>query len=77
VATPQDFKDAGANPNRIGQECIGRSLGALRKNEKYTGRGCDWCAYGLFRGPWIVVMPDGQEVGSFPLADATAKGSAA
>lgn len=54
IATLQDFADAGANYERAGQECIGRHLGALSKDtpkEKYTGRGCDWTAYGLFRGP--------------------------
>lgn len=29
----------------IEQECIGRHI---------AGVGCNWAAYGLFRGPWIV-----------------------
>jgi hypothetical protein len=33
----------------IEQECIGRYL---------PGRGCNWCAYGLFRGPHFVVRGD-------------------
>lgn len=64
VASIQDFIDAGADPALAGQECIGRSLGALSptaKRNKYGqgvgSRGCDWCAYGLFRGPWAIVMP--------------------
>ena len=76
VATARDFKDAGADPNRIGQECIGRHLGALsgKKPTKDGGRslasrGCDWCAYGLFRGPWLIDLPNGKTVGSFPLAE--------
>lgn len=61
-ATAQDFKGAGADPNRVGQECIGRSLGALRQpagpsGRNRGGRGCDWTAYGLFGGPWTVVVP--------------------
>ena len=58
----------------LGQECIGRVLGALsgtvEDGQRYRGRGrgCDWCAYGLFRGPWFIVLPDGREVGSFPIA---------
>lgn len=68
IATPQDFIDAGADPQLVGQECIGRSLGALAKPEPTNERGCNWCAYGLFRGPWIIVLPDGKEVGSFKLA---------
>lgn len=57
VATPADFPH---DPHRIGQECAGRH---------HAGRGCDWAAYGLISGPWFVTMPDGSEVGSFPLAD--------
>ncbi|MYR93061.1 MULTISPECIES: VVA0879 family protein [unclassified Streptomyces] len=49
----------------LGQECIGRTLGALGQG---SSRGCDWAAYGLFRGPWEVVMPDGHSAWSFPLA---------
>lgn len=33
----------------IEQECIGRYL---------EGRGCDWCAYGLFKGPFFVMRAD-------------------
>lgn len=60
----------------LGQECIGRTLGALtmpaeawkREVAAGRGRGCDWCAYGLIRGPLIVEVPseDGtREVASF------------
>lgn len=55
---------------KAGQECIGRSLGALE--EDYQGRGCDWAAYGLIPGPWTVVMLDGKEIRSFELAPAEA-----
>ena len=58
----------------LGQECIGRVLGALHgtvaDGANYKGRGCDWCAYGLFRGPWFIILPNGREVGSFPIAPA-------
>lgn len=73
VASVQDFIDAGAKTGRVGQECIGRSLGALKREQPkggYKDRGCDWCAYGLFRGPMFVVMPDGREVASFRIAPA-------
>lgn len=77
VATAREFIAAAAlGASLVGQECIGRQLGALDKTGKpYTGRGCDWAAYGLFHGPWEVVMPgqDGQpeySVWSFPLAPA-------
>jgi hypothetical protein len=58
----------------MGQECIGRVMGALTgtvaDGQAYTGRGCDWCAYGLFRGPWFVTLANGREIGSFPIAPA-------
>jgi hypothetical protein len=46
----------------LGQECIGRTLGALSKKEKNWDarrkkgevRGCDWAAYGLFHGPDVI-----------------------
>ena len=72
VATPQDFRDADADPNRIGQECIGRSLGALADGAK---RGCDWTAYGLIGGPWSVTVkgPKGERsIFSFALAEVSA-----
>ena len=73
VACAQDFIDADRDPNRVGQECIGRSLGALNCEQPkggYKGRGCDWCAYGLFRGPMFVVTPNGNEIASFRIAPA-------
>jgi hypothetical protein len=39
IATGQEFKDAGQNPNAMYCECIGRYV---------KGKGCDWAAYGLF-----------------------------
>lgn len=66
-ASVQDFLDAadklGLDRNetagRAGQECIGRTVG--------DERGCNWAAYGLFRGPEFVVLPDGREIASFPI----------
>ena len=63
VANGWDFIAACKNkpdrdPNIIGQECIGRTLGAC--DETYTGRGCDWAAYGLFHGPDFLIIPDGK-----------------
>ncbi|MBP5883147.1 VVA0879 family protein [Streptomyces scabiei] len=85
VANGQDFSNALAESPRknrfgedviasdiVGQECIGRTLGALKKGHgKYTGRGCDWAAYGLFAGPWEITLPNGRTAHSFPLAPAT------
>lgn len=80
VATVTDFREALAAAGRadepasdhIGQVCIGRIAGALKIDQPkggYKGRGCDWCAFGLFRGPMFVVLPDGREVASFRIAD--------
>lgn len=42
------------------QECIGRYIDVPAAHGK-RGR-CDWCAYGLIRGPWVVVRTvDGKE----------------
>jgi hypothetical protein len=92
VATGNDFSEALAKHPRknrdgsatmtsdiIGQECIGRTLGALKGPAGTSGgrgeapRGCDWCAYGLFPGPWEIVLPGGRSMHAFPLADAAAR----
>ena len=83
IANGEDFRKALAdNPRKrksgedtiasdlVGQECIGRTLGALSKRQTYTGRGCDWAAYGLFPGPWEIALPDGRSMRAFPLAPA-------
>lgn len=76
VATIQDFNDAG-DAQMAGQGCIGRLLDALKgeptrdSGKSIAERGCDWAAFGLFAGPWTIVMPDGHEAHSFPLADAS------
>ncbi|GAA2107716.1 hypothetical protein GCM10009802_03010 [Streptomyces synnematoformans] len=54
----------------VGQECIGRTLGALTRDGKYRGRGCNWVAYGLFPGPWTIKLPGGRTMAAFALADA-------
>lgn len=84
VATGQDFRDALAEhpitradgtevtaSARLGQECIGRTLGHLRRDREPGIRGCDWAAFGLISGPWFIVQPDGKRVGAFPVADVT------
>ena len=50
------LKGSGWNPS---SECIGRYL---------PGVGCDWAAYGLFRGPLFVDIGDGSEVSAFDFA---------
>lgn len=85
LATGADFEAALIESNRLGedgkpephrylgQQCIGRVSGALSMSAEHwakTGkRGCDWCAFGLFSGPDVVVLPDGKEVYSFKMAE--------
>ena len=89
TATGRDFRVAlinnpatrrdGAAVNaadRLGQECIGRTLGALSttadnwssRREEGETRGCDWTAYGLLRGP-LTVDVQGRKVASFRIAE--------
>lgn len=69
--------------NRLGRECIGRSLGALERPRtakmedarKWGGRGCDWTAFGLFQGPDFVEIdgPEGiKKQPCFPIAERVA-----
>lgn len=67
VAVIQDFRDAGAPPEVLGEECVGRYLGALL-DDNYSGRGCGWCAFDEYTGPWIIKLGNGDVYGSFPLA---------
>ena len=46
------------------QECVGR-YGIDVKTSSNPARRCDWCAYGLFRGPVVVNTVDGKEIGVF------------
>jgi hypothetical protein len=69
VATIRDFPED--RRGRAGQECIGRSLGALEAHDThstYSGRGCTWAAYGLICGPWAVDMGNGKTMHAFPFA---------
>jgi hypothetical protein len=55
----------------LGQVCIGRLTGAPSPGTKTTERGCNWAAFGLFRGPEFIIMPDGHEAPCFAIAPAT------
>lgn len=94
VATGADFRAALAErpstrkdgstriaSDLLGQECIGRTLGALtmtdtaysKEVEAGRTRGCSWCAYGLFRGPDVVqysVNGETKDMFCFPIAPA-------
>lgn len=77
IATYREFEDRG-QADLTGQCCIGRLLGALSKDipkGEYTGRGCDWTAYGLFRGPMRYTFSDGTERWGFRIAPASTPAS--
>ena len=72
IASGRDFKDVGAEPNSMYQECIGRYRGGIRwANKKKNQKGpCDYAGYGLFNiCPVIVVRDDGVEISSFAFAE--------
>ena len=56
VATVADFERAGLTSNDAPQECL------FRTTDPET---CNWAAYGLFRGPRIVIADDGHEIPVF------------
>lgn len=63
TSSPNDFKALGVDPERAAKECIGRHD---------PERGCDWAAYGLFRGPEFVLHADGSESPVFAFAEVPA-----
>ena len=73
VNTGEEFKEAGAEPDDMYCNCIGRFNGHMVPASKSKGHGCDWAAYGLFgtmgKGV-IVVKPDGKEFEVFDFAPA-------
>lgn len=74
VAIAADFPSPGSD--HLGQICVGRLTHqpeAVDGHPANSSRGCNWCAFGLFRGPWLITLPaegDHPErtVGAFPLA---------
>lgn len=60
VASIGDFKSEGIDENLAPQECILRTMDPAK---------CNWAAYGLFRGPVIVIAEDGHEIPVFEFAE--------
>lgn len=48
IASPDDFKKLGADPQRAAQECIGRAM-TPRVHLEPGKTPCDWAAFGLFK----------------------------
>lgn len=74
ISTGKEFKEAGASPDDIYINCIGRftGKGSPVKNSK---EGCNWAAYGLFgtlgKGD-VVITPQGNKVEVFSFAEVEA-----
>lgn len=74
VATALQFRDAGALPDRVAQECIGRVIGAKGSFEspRPVAQPCDWAAFGLFgtlNSGAFVDMPGGKRINVFSFAE--------
>lgn len=61
INTGKEFKDAGASPDSMYVECIGRHV---------EGKGCNWAAYGLFDICTVAVRNKGKELPVFDFAEA-------
>ena len=68
VATVADFENAGLTSNDAPQQCLFRTTEPSR---------CDWVAFGLFRGPRIVIAEDGHEIPVFEFAEVDSQAAAA
>lgn len=70
----KEFKDNGATPNSVTNECIGRYLpkekvtSAFGNKNKKVKSPCDYAAYGLFRIGHKIKLENGEETTSFPFA---------
>lgn len=77
IQTAGEVKEAGYDHNLAYKECFGkgtrddRELAAKQGKKPGEKADCDWKAYGLFRGPVIVVTEDGKEIPVFDFAPAT------
>lgn len=69
VATPADYKAAGAEPGAIGFSCIGRWTGAKREAFAPGEGPCNYAGGGLFPlNPVTVMMPEGDSIQAFEFA---------
>lgn len=75
--TIREFASTGVDPDRSYQQCIGRDAACKRKEANLPKGMCDWAAFGLFRGPWLITVEgDGEkphETPAFAFVGATAK----
>ncbi|MEG1562184.1 MAG: VVA0879 family protein [Bacteroides sp.] len=65
IASGKEYKEAGAEPNDMYQNCIGRFNGKTK--------GCDWAAYGLFDICTVHIQHDDGLVPVFDFAEEETK----
>jgi hypothetical protein len=69
VATPADWKAAGAGPGEVAFSCVGRHMDRAVTLGERPGP-CNYAGGGLFRlNPVIVTTPDGKEEAYFDFAE--------
>lgn len=71
VATPKDWKDAGAPEGAVAFSCVGRYLGATgEKTFNLKGGPCNYAGGGLFKlNPVTVIDDEGKEHRVFAFAE--------
>jgi hypothetical protein len=70
----REFRDSGQDADCAYQQCIKRKAACERDVQELPKGMCDWAAFGLFRGPWVVKLKDDEgahEIPVFPYAGAT------
>jgi hypothetical protein len=74
VATPADWRAAGASDGEIAFSCVGRHVDGARKAFEERGVGpCSYAGGGLFKlNPVTITAPDGTEHSMFAFAAASA-----
>ena len=74
VASPQDWRAAGAPQEAVAFSCVGRWLTARRSAFVERGRGpCDYAGGGLIAINPVVVVRDGKENAAFDFAPEAAR----
>jgi len=69
ISSGKEFKELGGTPEDLIQKCIGNFKDCGKPDPKNNENGCNWKAYGLFRGPDVVIDENGEKCYVFPIAE--------
>jgi rubredoxin len=69
VATPEDWRAAGATVNQVGFNCVGRHAGSAKEIFDKTGGPCNYTSGGLFNVTPVRVNDGTHEHSIFEFAD--------